>query len=120
MDELIELISSININKLKSGGLWRFIFEPDSLMEQLCEAIHDGRVRSDEDAIALLYPGQKPGAKFINLRERLQERILSVVFLLEFRTPGVRTGRKPISSATASGRPPWCCCQKMPSGSVFH
>ncbi len=88
MDELIELISSININKLKSGGLWRFIFEPDSLMEQLCEAIHDGRVRSDEDAIALLYPGQKPGAKFINLRERLQERILSVVFLLEFRTPG--------------------------------
>lgn len=88
MDELIELIGSLNINKLKSSGLWKFIFEPESLMEQLCEAIHDGRVRSDEDAAALLYPGQKPGAKLINLRERLQERIISVVFLLEFRAPG--------------------------------
>lgn len=88
MDELIELIGSVNVNKLKASGLWKFIFEPDSLMEQLCEAIHDGRVKSDEAAIALLYPGQKPGTKFINLRERLQERILSVVFLLEFRAPG--------------------------------
>ena len=88
MDELIELISSVNINKLKSSGLWRFIFEPESLMEQLCEAIHEGRVKSEEAAVALLYPGQKPGTKFINLRERLQERILSVVFLLEFRAPG--------------------------------
>ncbi|MCA0237603.1 MAG: hypothetical protein LCH81_14600 [Bacteroidetes bacterium] len=88
MDELVELIGSLNITKLKSSGLWRFIFEPESLMEQLCEAIHTGRVRSDEDAAALLYPGQKPGAKLINLRERLQERIISVVFLLEFRAPG--------------------------------
>ena len=88
MDELVELIGSLNITKLKSSGLWKFIFEPASLMEQLCEAIHTGRVRSDEDATALLYPGQKPGAKLINLRERLQERIISVVFLLEFRAPG--------------------------------
>ncbi len=88
MDELIELIGSVNINKLKSSGLWNFIFEQDSLMEQLCNAIHEGRVRSDEEAIALLYPGQRPGTKFHNLRERLQERIISVVFLLEFRAPG--------------------------------
>lgn len=54
-------------------------------MEQLCDAIHEGRVSTDEEAIALLYPGEKGGAKFLNLRERLKERILSVVFLLEFR-----------------------------------
>lgn len=88
MYELIELIESVNINKLKSSGLWKFTFEPGSMMEQLCEAIHDGRVKSDEDGVALLYPGQKPGTKFLNLRERLKERIISVVFLLEFRAPG--------------------------------
>ena len=87
MQDLIELIRSININRLKSGGLWSFIFEQGSLMEQLCDAIHEGRVTSDEDAIALLYPGERGGTKFLNLKERLKERILNVVFLLEFRAP---------------------------------
>lgn len=86
MQDLIELIRSINISRLKSGGLWAFIFEQGSLMEQLCDAIQDGRITSDEDAIALLYPGERAGSKFLNLRERLKERILNVVFLLEFRT----------------------------------
>ncbi len=85
MQDLIELIHSIHIARFKSSGLWNFVLEPGSLMEQLCEAIHDGRVRSDEDAIALLYPGQKGGSKYLNLRDRLQERILGVLFLLEFK-----------------------------------
>lgn len=85
MQDLIELIHSINIARFKSSGLWNFVLEPGSMMEQLCEAIHDGRVRSDDDAIALLYPGQKGGSKYLNLKERLKERILSVLFLLEFK-----------------------------------
>jgi len=85
MQDLIALIRSINISRLKSGGLWSFIFEPGSLMEQLCDAIHEERVASDEDAVALLYPGETAGSKFINLRERLKERILNVVFLVDFR-----------------------------------
>lgn len=88
MQELIELIGAINIVRLKSSGLWAFIFEKGSLMEKLCEAIVAGEVTSDEEAIALLYPGEKGGAKFLNIRERLKERILSVVFLLEFRSGG--------------------------------
>lgn len=87
MQDLVELIRSINISRLKSSGLWSFIFEQGSLMEQLCDAIHDGRVSSDEEAIALLYPGEKGGSKFLNLRERIKERILNVVFLLEFKAP---------------------------------
>lgn len=85
MQDLIELIQSIHIARFKSTGLWAFVFESGSMMEQLCEAIHDGRVRSDEDAIALLYPGEKGGSKYLNLKERLKERILSVLFLLEFK-----------------------------------
>ncbi len=85
MQDLIALIRAINIGRLKSGGLWSFAFEKGSLMEQLCEAIHEGRVASDEDAVAILYPGEKVGSKFVNLRERLKERILSVVFLVDFK-----------------------------------
>jgi hypothetical protein len=85
MQDLIELVQSIHIARFKSSGLWAFVLEPGSMMERLCEAIHEGRVRSDEDAIALLYPGQKGGPKYLNLKERLRERILSVLFLLEFK-----------------------------------
>lgn len=88
MQDLVELIRSINISRLKSGGLWNFIFEQGSLMEQLCDAIHDGRVSTDAEAVALLYPGERIGSKFVNLRERIKDRILNVVFLLEFRTQG--------------------------------
>ncbi len=85
MQDLIELIHSIHIARFRSSGLWGFVLEPGSMMEQLFEAIHDGRVHSDEDAVALLYPGQKGGSKYLNLKERLKERILSVLFLLEFK-----------------------------------
>lgn len=94
MKELIELIKAINMGRLKTGGLWAFVFEPGSLMEQLCTAVAEGRVKSDEDAAALLYPGQKAGAKLINLRERLKERLHNVLFLLEFRTTGNNSDRQ--------------------------
>ena len=85
MEDLIVLIRSISVSRLKSSGLWSFIFEKGSLTEQLCDAINDGRIASDEDAVALLYSGEPVGSKFINLRGRLKERILAVIFLLEFK-----------------------------------
>jgi len=85
MQDLVELIHSINVARFKSSGLWPFVLEPGSMMEQLFEAIHEGRVSADVDAIALLYPGEKGGSKYINLKERLKERLLGVLFLLEFK-----------------------------------
>jgi hypothetical protein len=85
MQDLIALIRAINISRLKSGGLWSFVFDEGSLMEQLFDAIYAERVSSDEEAVALLYPGEKVGSKFINLRERLKERILNIVFLVDFK-----------------------------------
>ncbi|MEI6412052.1 MAG: hypothetical protein WCR52_21855 [Bacteroidota bacterium] len=84
MQELIELVRLINATKLKSTGLWSIILEPGSKMEQLFEAIQQGQVSTDEEASALLYDGQKSGSKFINLKERLKDRLLSVIFLLDF------------------------------------
>lgn len=85
MQDLIDLIQAINVVRFRSSGLWNFVLEPGSMMEQLFEAIHENRITSDEDAVALLYPGQKGGSKYLNLKERLKERILSVLFLLEFK-----------------------------------
>lgn len=94
MQELVELIGSINFSRLKSSGLWAVIFEEGSMLEQLCLAIEDGRVATDEDAIALLYGGERGGSKFFNLRERLKERLLNVVFLLEFKSASLSNRQK--------------------------
>lgn len=85
MQDLVELIHSINVTRFRSSGLWHFVLEQGSMMEQLFEAIHSGVVSTDAEAVALLYPGEKGGSKYINLKERLKERILGVLFLLEFK-----------------------------------
>jgi hypothetical protein len=87
MQELIELIRAINVHKLKSSGLWAIILEPGSKMEQLFEGIHSGAIASDEAASQLLYETPKGGSKLNNLKERLKERLLGVLFLLDFQSP---------------------------------
>jgi hypothetical protein len=87
MQELKELIYAINIQKLKSSGLWAIILEPGSKLEQLFEGIHQRKILTDEDAAAQLYEVQKGGTKLHNLKDRLKERLFSVLFLLDFHAP---------------------------------
>jgi hypothetical protein len=56
-------------------------------MEQLFEGIHQKKISTDDDASELLYDAQKGGSKLHNLKERLKERLLSVLFLLDFQAP---------------------------------
>ncbi|HLP96313.1 MAG TPA: hypothetical protein VK168_19860 [Saprospiraceae bacterium] len=84
MQSLIELIKAVNVDKLKANGHWNSILEPGSLMDKLYNAIHEGKVKNNKEAAALIYPGQKGGAKLSNLIDRLKERLESVMFLLDF------------------------------------
>lgn len=88
MRELIELIGLIHIDRLKANGLWNIVFERDSKLEQLCEVIATGEATTDESAAMLLYGSKTAGSKYLNLRERLKERLISAIFLLEFKNPG--------------------------------
>jgi len=84
MYELIELIRLIDISKLKSIGLWAILFERGSKQKQLFEGIYAGSITNDATAAALLYPDQPEGRKLYNLSERLKERLVNLVFLLDF------------------------------------
>lgn len=94
MLELIELIRLININKLKSSGLWAILLEQGSMLEQLCAGIHAGQITSDTEAAESLYPGQTGGTKLYNLKERLKERLVNTAFLLEFQVPSFANRQK--------------------------
>jgi tetratricopeptide (TPR) repeat protein len=82
MRDLVELVGLVNKTKLKAGGIMKFIIEPDSKMERLFNALLDGKVKTDDDAKALF---KDDDANVSNLKNKLKERLLDAIFLLDFK-----------------------------------
>ncbi len=87
MKYLIELVALLNKNKLKSNGLWNVLLEPASKMEALYELVHDNRVQTDEEAAALLYEHQEELYRYGSLKNKLKDRLIEGLFLLDFKEP---------------------------------
>lgn len=81
MQELVELVKLADLDKLKAGGQWSAWFESGSKIEQLCLAILNGDVSTDEEGLHYLYASDVSGNKYYNIRERLKER-LSIILAL--------------------------------------
>jgi len=94
MRELIELIETLNVGKLKLKELWAAVIQPGSKMEQLYDLIQSGQVSTDEAAIARLYASPGEASRFPSLKNKLKERLLDVVFLLDFRSPAFTDRQK--------------------------
>ncbi|MCC7505634.1 MAG: hypothetical protein IT259_10045 [Saprospiraceae bacterium] len=94
MRELIELVNVLNVQRLKADGLWGIIIEPNSKLEQLYTAIAEGRVRTDEEAIALLYPPPQKSSAYPSLKNKLKDRLTDTVFLLDFHDPAYTDRQK--------------------------
>ncbi|HRI59353.1 MAG TPA: hypothetical protein PK228_06510, partial [Saprospiraceae bacterium] len=83
MRDLIELANLLNKTKLKSSGILDIILEPDSKMQQLYDALVNQRVRSDDEALSWLVDGGDDASKLPNLKNKLKDRMLDSVFLLD-------------------------------------
>lgn len=88
MRDLIELANLLNKTKLKSNGILDIILEPGSKMQHLYDAIISQRIQSDEDALAWQLEADDDPAKLPNLKNKLKDRMLDSVFLLDFKEPG--------------------------------
>ncbi len=86
MRDLVELVGILNKTKLKSSGAFKLIIEPGSKMEQLFDALADKKVQSDDDGKALLDAMGDDGAKQLpSLKNKLKDRLLDAIFLLDFK-----------------------------------
>lgn len=94
MRDLIELANLLNKTKLKTSGILDIILEPDSKMQQLYDALVSQRVRSDEEALSWLLDGGDDVSKLPNLKNKLKDRMLDSVFLLDFKEPGFSDRQK--------------------------
>lgn len=84
MESIIELINLLNVGRLKQNGAWSSIIEPGSKMELLFNAMVSGEVQNDESGAKLLYGTASAGSKYLNVKERLRNRLLNSIFLFDF------------------------------------
>lgn len=94
MRDLIELTGSLPWSKLKSTPVWDTVLEPGSKMSQLFQLAQQKQVATDEEAATALYGSPKSVAKLHSLKNNLKERLLDVVFLLDYNEPGYTDRQK--------------------------
>ncbi len=87
MQELSELVMLFRQESTALGTLRAFLFEAGSKSEVLFEAILNGTVVSDEQAVALVYPQTADAqARYSSLKSRLKDKIIQALLLSD--TPG--------------------------------
>ena len=112
MQELIELIQLLNLGKLRNSAVWSTVVEPGSLMERLYDAVATGKADTDEAAMLLLFSSAKESNRLQSLKNKLKDRLIDVVFLLDFRDAGFTDRQKAYFECNKNGPPPWCCFPK--------
>jgi len=92
MRDLIELVGLINKTKLRSNEVMKSIIEPGSKMEILFNALLDKKIENDEDAKALFKV--EDNVNITSLKNKLKERLLNALFLLDFKDANFSTRQK--------------------------
>ncbi len=83
MEKLRELINIVNKNKIKSIGIIGKSSNSNTLIDKFYNAIHDQKVNSDEDALALLYGNTSDKKAYYKLKHTLKDRLINTLFLVD-------------------------------------
>lgn len=86
MEKLKELISLVNLNKIKSIKIVGSSNDKDSKLDQLYLGILNGKINSDEDALKKLYPGSNSKNPYYKLKHTLRDRLYNTVFFIDVKS----------------------------------
>lgn len=85
MESLLELVQLFQKTKFKSTGLRQLILEKGSLSERLYDGIASGEIRTDQDVLNHFKDLVKDVGHLAALKNRLKDRLLDAVLLLDLR-----------------------------------
>lgn len=94
MNDLVELVNLLNKTKLRIPGAWDNILEPGSRMERLFQLIAQKGELSDEELRQQLYGPDEDGGSVPSLRNKLKDRLMDAVYLLDFKDSNFSTRQK--------------------------
>lgn len=83
MQDLVELVTLLNNQRVKASGWRSILFEANSLMEKLYDGIAEGKVATDEEARRLIYKSNGEYTRLPSLKNKLKERLLNALFVVD-------------------------------------
>jgi hypothetical protein len=88
MENLKELVSIINKRKLSQIEVFdkSLISRKDTLFAKFYDAIAEGKIQTDEEAIAYLYGNEKEGTNYRKLKSRFKNRLLNTLYFIDINT----------------------------------
>ncbi|TNE69185.1 MAG: hypothetical protein EP344_00555 [Bacteroidetes bacterium] len=88
MRDLTELVCTLPWGKLKNSSLWEVVLQPGSKMARLFDIVYQQKVTDEQDIADLIYGPGGSLTKLRSLKNKLKDRLLELLFLLDFREPG--------------------------------
>jgi hypothetical protein len=85
MENLKELVNIINKRKLSQIEVFdkSLISRKDTLFAKFYDAIAEGRIKSDEDAVEYLYGSYKESINYRKLKSRFKNRLLNTLYFID-------------------------------------
>lgn len=109
MDDLIQLIKVISIQKVKQIEIISESKGKENKYTQLYHAIREGKVKSDEEGHQLLYPNTNDKTSYKRFRNRFKNRLYNTLFFIDLNQPNFNDHRK----AKFEINKLWCICQML-------
>ncbi|PHN04789.1 hypothetical protein [Flavilitoribacter nigricans] len=83
MKKLVELVRVVNKNKIKSIEIIGSNTDNDTKLMQLYNGIQGGKINSDDDAVAYLYPDSDDRNAYYKLKHVLKDRLHNTLFFID-------------------------------------
>jgi head-tail adaptor len=95
MDELRELVSIVTKQKLKAAAMLSVkALQPGPLSMRLYDLVTDGKVKTDEEAMAVLFPGETRTVSYLRIRKSLRDYLVRMLFVIDLHLPNYSTRQK--------------------------
>ncbi|TNE69184.1 MAG: hypothetical protein EP344_00550 [Bacteroidetes bacterium] len=95
MDELRELVSIVTKQKLRAASLLTVkALQPGPLSMRLYNLIAEGKVETDEQAMAELYPGRAKTVSYQRIKKSLRKYLVQMLLVIDLNLPHYNSRQK--------------------------
>jgi len=95
MDELRELVSIVTRQKLRASSLLTVkALQPGPLSMRLYDLVAEGKVETDEQAMAALYPGKSKSVSYQRIKKSLRLYLVQMLLIIDLNLPTYNARQK--------------------------
>lgn len=95
MHELRELVSIVTKQKLRAASLLTVkALQPGPLSMRLYDLVAEGKVDNDDQAMAILYPGESRNVSYLRIKKSLRDYLVQMLLVIDLNLPNYSPRQK--------------------------